>query len=188
MSETPELSDDFSNIPSVIKVPSTPIMNNDGYIAREWVYFFNDIGNAVDEQIKANLPELVRQLLENVSKVLELGDDAEEMQANIIRIDAKTLTNAQDITNANSRISTNSSGIAAAGNTIANHTTALSGLAGRLNDKDLEVTDIQAQLASITNSLSTQEGALVDIDTQLQEQDDALLDFETRIAALEARP
>ncbi len=48
-----------------VKIPSTPIMDERGYMAREWIYFFNDIGKAVDESIQANLSEMTKTLLES---------------------------------------------------------------------------------------------------------------------------
>ena len=48
-----------------VKIPSTPIMDERGYMAREWIYFFNDIGKAVDESIRANLSEMTKTLLES---------------------------------------------------------------------------------------------------------------------------
>lgn len=48
-----------------VKIPSTPIMDERGYMAREWIYFFNDIGKAVDESIQANLSEMTKALLES---------------------------------------------------------------------------------------------------------------------------
>ncbi len=48
-----------------VKIPSTPIMDERGYMAREWIYFFNDIGKAVDESVQANLSEMTKTLLES---------------------------------------------------------------------------------------------------------------------------
>ena len=48
-----------------VKIPNTPIMDERGYMAREWIYFFNDIGKAVDESIRANLSEMTKTLLES---------------------------------------------------------------------------------------------------------------------------
>ena len=52
-------------ISQYVKIPNTPIIDERGNMAREWVYFFNDIGRAVDESIQANLSEMTKTLLES---------------------------------------------------------------------------------------------------------------------------
>ena len=54
-----------SQISQYVKIPNTPIIDERSNMAREWVYFFNDIGRAVDESIQANLSEMTKTLLES---------------------------------------------------------------------------------------------------------------------------
>ena len=53
------------NTNQFVKIPNTPIIDPSGNMAREWIYFFNDIGKAVDESIQANLSEMTKTLLES---------------------------------------------------------------------------------------------------------------------------
>lgn len=54
-----------SQISQYVKIPNTPIIDERSNMAREWVYFFNDIGRAVDESIQAQLGEMTKTLLES---------------------------------------------------------------------------------------------------------------------------
>lgn len=51
---------------NAVKIPSTPIIDTvTGTLAREWLYFFNEIGNVVDQAIAANLTEMTKSILES---------------------------------------------------------------------------------------------------------------------------
>lgn len=89
--------DDIKNAPTVIKIPNTLIMDKDGSMAREWLYFFNDIGQAIDQQITANLPELTQKLLDTVADTLQLGSDANAIRADIADIQGAVADNSADI-------------------------------------------------------------------------------------------
>ena len=89
--------DDIKNAPTVIKIPNTLIMDKDGSMAREWLYFFNDIGQAIDQQITANLPELTQKLLDTVADTLQLGSDADAIRADIATVQGTVVDNSADI-------------------------------------------------------------------------------------------
>lgn len=77
-----------------VKIPSTPIMDERGYMAREWIYFFNDIGKAVDESIQANLSEMTKTLLESADTAelslqsipVQLPDKAQDMSLDSVPV------------------------------------------------------------------------------------------------------
>lgn len=51
---------------NAVKIPSTPIIDTrTNTLAREWLYFFNEIGNVVDQAIAANLTEMTISILES---------------------------------------------------------------------------------------------------------------------------
>lgn len=133
---TPEA---IKDAPNIIKIPNTLIMDKDGSISREWIYFFNDIGRAVDQQITANLPELTQRLIDTVAETLQLGSDADVMRADIINIKSdvaenKTAiaTNTSGLATANGKISTNISNIAANTGNIQAHSTTLADFETRI--------------------------------------------------------
>ena len=119
---------DIMNAPTVIKIPNTLIMEKDGSMAREWIYFFNDIGRAVDQQITANLPELTQQLLDNVAETLQLGSDANAIRADIVIMKGNITTNTSGLSAANSNITTNTSSIQAHAITLADFETRIAAL------------------------------------------------------------
>lgn len=55
------------NTNQYVKIPVTPIIDNYGNIAREWIYFFNEIGKVIDQTINANLSEMTKTLLESAN-------------------------------------------------------------------------------------------------------------------------
>lgn len=133
---TPEA---IKDAPNIIKIPNTLIMDKDGNMAREWIYFFNDIGRAVDQQITANLPELTQKLIDTVAETLQLGSDADVMRADIITIKgdvadnkAAIATNTSGLATANGKISTNIANIAANTGNIQAHSTTLADLEARV--------------------------------------------------------
>lgn len=186
---------DIKNAPTVIKIPNTLIMDKDGNMAREWIYFFNDIGRAVDQQITANLPELTQKLIDTVAETLQLGSDADAIRADIIIIkgdvtDNKTAiaTNTTNITantsglaTANGKISTNTSNIATANTEISNQAGLISGLTTRLDTKDTEVSALQSATATHTSDIAANT-------SNIQAHSTTLTDLEARVAALEAAP
>lgn len=105
--------DDIKNAPNIIKIPNTLIMEKDGTMAREWIYFFNDIGRAVDQQITANLPELTQKLLDSVANIIRLDEDTASTNLelayainDIATNRADIAANKADIATANGKIST----------------------------------------------------------------------------------
>lgn len=51
---------------NAVKIPSTPIIDTvTGTLAREWLYFFNELGTVVDQAIAANLTEMTKSILES---------------------------------------------------------------------------------------------------------------------------
>lgn len=165
---------DIMNAPTVIKIPNTLIMEKDGSMAREWIYFFNDIGRAVDQQITANLPELTQQLIDNVEETLQLGSDADDIRTDIIGIKSDIATNTTNI-------STNTSGLATANTAITNQAGLISGLTTRLDTKDTEVSALQSTIATHTSDIAANT-------SNIQTHSTTLADLESRVAALESAP
>ena len=128
---------DIMNAPTVIKIPNTLIMDKDGSMAREWIYFFNDIGRAVDQQITANLPELTQQLLDNVAETLQLGSDANAIRADIVIMKGNITTNTTNI-------STNTSGLSAANSNITTNTSSIQEHAITLADFETRIAALEA--------------------------------------------
>lgn len=184
----PVTPDQIKNAPVVIKIPNTLIMDKDGTMAKEWIYFFNDIGRAVDQQITANLPELTQQLIDNVVRTLELGDDAENIRAELISINARVIITEDDLVIVKDDVAANKSGLASANSTIAGHTTSISSLTGRMNTKDSQVTALQSTTATHTTNIAANTGSISTLQTQVQAQADAMTALEARVAALEAAP
>lgn len=108
---TPEA---IKDAPNIIKIPNTLIMEKDGSISREWIYFFNGISRAVDQQITANLPELTQKLLDSVADIIRLDEDTASTNLelayainDIATNRTNIATNKADIATANGKISTN---------------------------------------------------------------------------------
>lgn len=126
---TPEA---IKDAPNIIKIPNTLIMDKDGNMAREWIYFFNDIGRAVDQQITANLPELTQKLLDSVADIIRLDEDTASTNLELAYAINDIATNRTDIATANGKISTNISNIAANTGNIQAHSTTLADLEARV--------------------------------------------------------
>lgn len=182
---TPEA---IKDAPTVIKIPNTLIMDKDGSMAREWIYFFNDISRAVDQQITANLPELTQKLLDSVADIIRLDEDTASTNLelayamNDIAINRSDIaTNTLGLSTANGKISANATGLATANTAITNQSGLISGLTTRLDSKDTEVSTLQSTTATNTDAISS-------LQLQLQTQADAMTALEARVAALEAAP
>lgn len=173
--------DDIKNAPSVIKIPNTLIMDKDGTMAREWIYFFNDIGRAVDQQITANLPELTQQLLDSVAEIIRLDEDADSTNIELAYAINDIADNKAAIITANQSISTNTADIATANIEISNQDGLIDGLTTRLNTKDTEVSTLQSTTATHTSDIATNA-------SNIQAHSTTLADLEARVAALEAAP
>lgn len=138
---TPEA---IKDAPNIIKIPNTLIMDKDGSISREWIYFFNDIGRAVDQQITANLPELTQKLIDTVAETLQLGSDADVMRADIINIKGDVADNKAAIATNTTNIATNTSGLATASGEISTNTSNIQAHSTTLADLEARVTALEA--------------------------------------------
>lgn len=177
--------DNIKDPAKFIKVPNTAILDNRGFLAQAWVYFFNSVGEAIDAQVAANLPELTQQLLDTVEKTILLKQATEDNElatsianesivANIeaIRVNADAIeANQADIADLDSRVTTNTGKIATNEGAIAGHKTAISSL-------QTQVGELQAQLAALHTELEGLRGTA-------QTNTDNITALDTRVTTLE---
>lgn len=143
---TPEA---IKDAPTIIKIPNTLIMEKDGNMAREWIYFFNDIGRAVDQQITANLPELTQKLIDTVAETLQLGSDADVMRADIITIKGDVAENKTAIATNTTSIATNTSGLATANGKISTNIANIAANTGNIQTHSTTLADLEARVAAL---------------------------------------
>ena len=180
--------DDIKDPAKFIKVPNTAILDNRGYLAQAWLYFFNSVGEAIDAQVAANLPDLVAKVTDTVRKTLVLqqatDDNAlanqianESIVANIeaIRVNADAISaNQTNINDLDSRVTANAGKIAVNEGAIAGQKTAISTL--------------QAQVGELQNQITVMQTELGELQTATQTNTDNITDLDSRGATLKSQP
>lgn len=141
--------DDIKNAPTVIKIPNTLIMDKDGSMAREWLYFFNDIGQAIDQQITANLPELTQKLLDTVADTLQLGSDADAIRADIATVQGTVADNSTAISNNASTISGLGTDIISLQSADTDQNLLIDALTIRVNDADALIATLVTRITAL---------------------------------------
>lgn len=160
MALEPVTPTEIKNAPNLIKIPDTLIVGKDGAMAREWIYFFNNIGRAIDQQLTANLPELSQRLIESAQDILRLDGDAES-------------TNLE---------------LAYAINDIANNTASIANQAISIANINTAVNTQQGFIDALVTAVSTGEIQLNAFGGMLQSQQNAIDALELRITDLENAP
>lgn len=188
MATAPITPEDIKNAPEIIKIPNTLIMDKDGTMAREWVYFFNDISRAVDQQITANLPELTQKLLDSVAEIIRLDNDAE-----LTNVELAYAIN--DIANNRVDIDGNTNTIAANRADIDGNIAILTGQAISISNLNTALNAETSKVAALQTKTSNQAIEILSLDSRLQSaentatnQADAIAALINRVVALETAP
>lgn len=142
---------EIKNAPNLIKIPDTLIVDKDGSMAREWIYFFNNIGRAIDQQLTANLPELSQRLIESAQDILRLDGDA-------------TTTNLE-LAYAINDIATNTANIATNVTTINNQAISISNLNTALNTETGKVAALQILVSDQAIEIAGLESRITALET-----------------------
>lgn len=175
---TPEA---IKEAPTIIKIPNTLIMDKSGNMAREWIYFFNDIGRAVDQQITANLPELTQKLLDNVADIIRLDDDAESTNLELAYAINDIATNAQNIANNSVTLTGQATSITNLNTALNNQSIQVTALLATTSNQSIEISAIQGKLLSAENTITSQADEITTLT-------DALAELDNRVVTLENAP
>lgn len=170
-----------------IKIPNTAFLDSHGNMSTPWLYFFNTVGDAIDSQVAANLPELIEQVTDTVNQTLLLKKATEDNELATSIANESIAANIEAIRVANSNLARLDGRLTTMGEQVGKNATTLATHGSRIESQGKAITELQNAVGAL-DGLQQAVAELQALQAVVSGYDDTLRQLQERVTALEGRP